>query len=329
MKAAGVPWRPLLLTAAAVLAAHLLLLRATRGPLQVADPFATRALLTRTIVAPPPARPEPPGAAPVVGAQPRRAAAAKAPPLPNPAPAPALTAPPAPQQPPQPPQPANPPPSGTPAASFAIPGSVRMHYKVSGQSRSERWEADAELLWRHDGERYEAKLEISDAKRHARSQRSTGRITGDGLAPLRFSDKLRGEEAAHFVRDEGKVSFSSNQPDAPLLPGAQDRLSVLVQLAALIAGDPGKFGPGAAIAIQTATTRDAQTWQFTVEGNEPLQLPGGPAIALKLTRAARMEYDQKVELWLAPHMDYVPVRLRLTQPNGDWLDHQWSSTDRN
>jgi hypothetical protein len=27
-------------------------------------------------------------------------------------------------------------------------------------------------------------------------------------------------------------------------------------------------------------------------------------------------------------MDYVPVRLRLTQPNGDSVDQQWSFTDR-
>jgi hypothetical protein len=36
----------------------------------------------------------------------------------------------------------------------------------------------------------------------------------------------------------------------------------------------------------------------------------------------------KVELWLAPGAAYAPVRLRLTQPNGDWVDQQWSSTDR-
>jgi hypothetical protein len=27
-------------------------------------------------------------------------------------------------------------------------------------------------------------------------------------------------------------------------------------------------------------------------------------------------------------MDYVPVRIRLTQANGDYVDQQWSSTDR-
>ena len=39
-------------------------------------------------------------------------------------------------------------------------------------------------------------------------------------------------------------------------------------------------------------------------------------------------YDQKVELWLATRMDYAPVRIRLTSPNGDTVDQRWSSTDR-
>ena len=96
---------------------------------------------------------------------------------------------------------------------------MRLHYKVSAQSRSLLWHGAGELLWRHDGERYDAKLEVSAPLLPTRIQQSTGSITADGLAPLRFSDKSRSEQAAHFQRDEGKVSFSSNRPDAPLLPG--------------------------------------------------------------------------------------------------------------
>jgi hypothetical protein len=320
---AGASWRPLLAMAVAVLAAHLLLLRAGPGPLTLADPLAKPALLTRTIVTVPPAPLQTTReTAPSVNTAPRqsrtltprRAAAAEQ--IPAPAAAPPLS---------QPPQPTE---VSSHSAAFTVPGSVRLHYKVSAQRRSQLWQADGELVWRHDGDSYEAKLEVSAPMLPTRTQRSTGRITADGLAPLRFSDKARSEEAAHFERDQGKVSFSSNRPDAPLSPGAQDRLSVLLQLGALIAGSPGKFGPNTTIAIQTASTRDAEQWLFTVEAEEQLQLPGGNVTALKLIRNPRKEFDLKVELWLAPGMDYVPVRLRLTQPNGDWLDQQWASTDK-
>jgi hypothetical protein len=321
---AGVSWRPLLATAVAVLAIHLLLLGASSGPLEVANPLATRPLITRTIPAPtaPPTESTHDAAkpTPVATATPPRARAA----APSAELRPAVAqAPAVPQQPVQAPAVASPPP-----ATFAVAGSVRLHYKVTAHRLNQLWEGQAELLWRHDGEQYEAKLEVSALLLPTRVQRSTGRITADGLAPLRFSDKARNEEAAHFERDLGKVIFSSNRPDAPLLPGAQDRLSVLLQLGALIAANPGKFGPDATILIQTASTRDAESWLFTVVAEEQLQLPGGNVSVLKLTRNPRKEFDQKVELWLAPAMDYVPVRLRLTQPNGDWLDQQWSSTDR-
>jgi hypothetical protein len=307
--------------AAAVLAAHLLLLRAGPGPLQLANPIATGALITRTIAATPSSPPAQPELLPAAAPRRPRIAPPEAAPMVDHAIVPVVT-------------PAAPP-TATPqeaaaqaAASFNIPGSVRLHYKVSAQSRNLLWHGAGELLWRHDGARYDAKLEVSAPLLPTRIQRSTGNITADGLAPLRFSDKSRSESAAHFQRDEGKISFSSNRPDAPLLPGAQDRLSVLLQLGALVAGNPGKFGPDATIAIQTASTREAESWVFTVETEEQLQLPGGKVATLKLTRNPRKEFDIKVELWLAPAMDYVPVRLRLTQPNGDWLDQQWSSTDR-
>jgi Protein of unknown function (DUF3108) len=330
VNSARVPRRLLLAIAAAVLAAHLLLLWAGSGPLRLANPLASATLMTRTITAAPPAPPvqaeHPPAAAP----RRQRTAAVEAAPVPVAKEATVPTA--APVPPPAPPTepPRQAPQAATPhaAASFSIPGSVRLHYKVSAQSRGLLVHGVGELLWRHDGERYDAKLEVSAPLLPPRTQRSTGSITADGLAPLRFSEQSRSEQAAHFLRDQGKVSFSSNRPDAPLSPGAQDRLSVMLQLGALIAGNPGKFGPDASIAIQTVSTREAEQWVFTVEGEEQLQLPGGSVATRKLIRNPRKEFDIKVELWLAPGMDYVPVRLRLTQPNGDWLDQQWSSTDR-
>jgi hypothetical protein len=322
-----------------VLAVHVLLLRPLPGAFQPARE-RPRPLITRTVPAEPapravavaaaapaivtaPVRPRPaaPGLEPAL----RRADAQlpvrrlSAPPAVTAAEASSAT----PQAKPSPPRP-------TPVErlAFAVAAPVLLHYKVTVQTRGLTLNGQGRLHWRHDGNEYDARLELSGGLLPSRIQQSTGRITAEGLAPLRFSDKARSEEAAHFQREEGKVSFSSNRPDALLASGAQDRLSVMLQLGAMIAGKPKNFGPGATISIQTASARDAEVWQFTVEGDEALQLPGGALNALKLIRNPRKEFDQKIELWLAPGMDYVPVRLRLTQPNGDWVDQQWSSTDK-
>ena len=205
---------------------------------------------------------------------------------------------------------------------------MSLHYAVTAQVKSAQAQGSGELSWEHDGETYEARMETRAPGLPPRIQLSSGRITAEGLAPLRFSEKTRTEQATHFERAAQRLSFSNNRPATTLLAGAQDRLSVLLQLGAMLAGEPHRFPAGTTVLIQTATTRDAEPWAFTVEGAEPLDLPGGSVSTVKLVRPPRHEFDQRMELWLAPGLDYAPVRLRLTQPNGDWVDQQWSSTDR-
>ena len=219
----------------------------------------------------------------------------------------------------------------TPAMAVAIPAPVRLLYAVTGQSRGKAYAAEGQLLWRHDGTQYEARLDYSTPSMRSRTQQSSGLITAEGLTPQRFSSDRgsgRGEQATHFQHDRGTLLFSSNAPPQPLLPGAQDRVSVFLQLAAMLAAAPAKFPAGSGIAVHTVGTRDAQPWLFTVEGDEALDLPGGRVATLKLVRQPRGDYDIRVELWLGTAMDYVPVRIRLTQANGDFVDQQWTSTDR-
>ena len=219
--------------------------------------------------------------------------------------------------------------TGTRARVLAIPDPVRLRYQVTAEFKGISLEGEARLHWRHDGEQYEVDLEIGGPLVPTRTQRSTGRITSEGLSPRYFVDKARSApQAVHFDPDANRVIFSNNKPEAAFTPGMQDRLSIIVQLSVLIAGEPARYPTGTQIVIPTASTREAENWIFDVEAEEDLTLPGGNLRAIKLQRRARKEYDQKVELWLAPRMDYAPVRVRLTNPNGDTVDQRWTSTDR-
>ena len=201
-----------------------------------------------------------------------------------------------------------------------LPAPTRLAYDVSGQAKRLNYNARAELLWTHDGSHYEARQEVSLFLLGSRSQKSVGQITAQGLAPERFSDRARSEQAAHFDHTKGRVTFSANTPEAVVGPGAQDRLSIFIQLGALLAGDPGRFTPGTQITLTTVSARSADRWTFTVEGPETLELPAGSTPTLKLQRLPRRDYDQKAELWVAPALGYLPVRIKLTQANGDFAD---------
>jgi hypothetical protein len=334
--APAAPLRRLVPLTVGVLAVHLALLDSqTREPMQAQaremHRFATR--MIEPLPPPPPAIVAPAPPQPVAPAQPA--------PRVVPRPRPAAVAPAVLTLPAEPPAPSDggfihvaaaapePPPARKALPQgVQLPPPVRMKYEVTATYRGLPLQGEGELTWRHDGKEYELQLEARSPLLGSRRQRSVGRITGQGLEPLHFYDKSRSEQAAHFDREGGRVTFSNNKPDAPLAAGAQDRLSVVFQLAAQVAAKPASYPPGTEIAIPTASVSDSETWIFGVEREEDLQLPGGTVHALKLQRLPRREYDQKVELWLAPRMDYAPVRIRLTSPNGDTVDQRWSSTDR-
>lgn len=219
-------------------------------------------------------------------------------------------------------------PQTTPVTAISLPGSARLQYKMTGMSKGLNYQAAAELIWKASADKYEASMKVSAFLVGSRSMSSVGQITAGGLAPTRFADKSRTEQAAHFDAAKGKITFSGNTPDAPWVEGAQDRVSVFIQLGGILAARPTEFSPGTGVTIYTAGPREAEAWTFVVESTESLDLLGAPLQTLKLTRKPRREFDQKVEVWYAPSLGYLPVRNRITQANGDFVDQQISEVSR-
>ncbi|MES2943536.1 MAG: DUF3108 domain-containing protein [Pseudomonadota bacterium] len=225
------------------------------------------------------------------------------------------------------PAPAAPPagPQATVVTAINLPSSAKLQYKATGEVKGLTYHANAELTWNNSGSQYEALLRVSAFLVGLRTMSSMGQVTANGLAPTRFSDKNKAERAAHFDADKGKITFSANTPDAPWLEGAQDRVSVFFQLGGILAARPGLVADGSSITIYTAGPSDADNWTFVLEAQEQLSLPAGDMATLKLTRKPRREYDIKVEIWYAPSLGYLPVRNRITQANGDFLDQELKS----
>ena len=221
-------------------------------------------------------------------------------------------------------------PTPTVAKRLAVPGSTQLEFSVLASRKGLSLPAQSTLVWQTDGSGYRASLVIRAAlgMGRDRSQTSVGTIDPVlGLQPQRFGDKNKTEVATHFDRSRTPpaIRFSSNTPEAELLPGSQDRLSVLLQLAAMLAGEPSRYVPGSAVLIHTAGSRDAGLWHFRVGNVEPLELPAGKLSALHLVREPMHTYDNRVEVWLAPALGHLPVRILWTQANGDVVDQRLAS----
>ena len=202
----------------------------------------------------------------------------------------------------------------------ALPPPVLLSYRMTGQEKGLNYHASGELRWQHNEAAYALSLSVKAFLVGTRHWRSQGDITSAGLAPTRFSDSWRNERAAHFDRAQNRVVFSSNAPVAALEPGAQDQISLYVQLAAAMAGDPQRFQPGARLQVQTATTRDALPWLLTLGPPETLLLDGQAVPTAKWVCQPRNRFDAKVEFWVSAQNAWMPVRIRISQVSGSFID---------
>jgi hypothetical protein len=177
-----------------------------------------------------------------------------------------------------------------------------------------RFGGSGELRWSPEGERYELRLTGSVVGINVLTQLSQGGIDGAGLAPQRFTDQRarRAAQAANFDRATGRLSFSGPSTVLPLHAGVQDRLSWMVQLAAIVAADPRWLEPDARIVLQVVGARgDAGLWVFRCVGAEPLDTAAGRIDSVHFAREPRGPYDTGVDVWLDPARHHLPVRATI------------------
>ena len=167
-----------------------------------------------------------------------------------------------------------------------------------------------ELLWRPQGEHYELRLDGRVGPLAVLTQVSSGEFDAEGLAPLRFTDKrlTRPTSAANFQREAGKITFSGPATELALRAGVQDRLSWMVQLAAIVAAEPTLRSAGAKVLMGVVGVRaDASVWTLRCVGREPVDTAAGVIDAIKYLREPHDPYDTTVQVWLDPAQHYVPV----------------------
>lgn len=206
---------------------------------------------------------------------------------------------------------ASPQPGGTPVPVYATrpPPAATLQFGVQREG-GQRGGVQAELRWRPgDDGRYTLTLGLA-----ATGWASVGAIDENGLAPERQVETRRGREvrAANFQREAGRITFSGPQVEYPLLPGAQDRISWLLQLAAVLEADPALAANGREVVLFVAGPRgDGRPWTFVSQGPERVELAGGAVDGVRLHREPAGPYDTRVDVWLDPARHHLPVRLRL------------------
>jgi len=204
-----------------------------------------------------------------------------------------------------------------------FPPNTQINYKLTGQERGLTYHAFGSLKWQTQStastpKAYEAELRVKAFLMGSRVWRSVGMMTENGLAPLRYSDSWRGERAAHFEAAQQKISFSGNTPSVELQSGAQDQVSLFIQMAATVSAK--NFKLGSELNVQTATARDAVNWTLTYKSNDSIEVSGNRLETQRWVCLPRGKFDSQIEMWLSQAHSGMPVRIKITQVSGNFID---------
>lgn len=204
----------------------------------------------------------------------------------------------------------------------ALPPSARFELDVTRKDADgTNWSGSASIGWESDGSNYKATQEVGISLLIARVNllevNSEGTINEYGIAPAKFTEKRRNRSATatHFNQQEQKITFSASDRSVPLTAGAQDRATVLFQLAGIGRADVNQFGKPMDILV--GEDRNAQVYSFQLVGEDELETKMGKLVTWHLARPPKPgSYSAKLDIWLAPSLDWYPVQIRNTEGNG-------------
>ncbi|MCR4468460.1 DUF3108 domain-containing protein [Burkholderia sp. SCN-KJ] len=182
------------------------------------------------------------------------------------------------------------------------------------------------IHWRTDGRTYDLSVSMPVPFVGPFSYRSEGRIDAFGVAPDRYVEKRgkRPEDIAIFNREIRQVVFTRTPNNAQLPDGVQDRFSMLMQLSGLVRGNPAAYKPGVTQQFFVIDNNSGETWPITVIGDEDVQTQAGIIRARHFMRLPRRDGDtRRIDMWLAPSLDWLPARLVQSEPNGSQIELLW------
>ena len=219
--------------------------------------------------------------------------------------------------------------SAAPAASSPGPGDApflaswpsdtRLTYKLGGNYRGEL-HGSARVLWQREGTRYHTAVEMSAGLLASLSFTSQGDITEGGLKPEVYEENVRGRRRGVRIGEDVRL----NNGDRIARPEAvQDTASQFVELGHRFSTGQVKLVPGAQVNFSMARPGGIDEWTYDVIGEETLHLPRlgpVPTLHLKPRPLSKPRGPISAEIWYAPSLQYLPVRIRITQGNDNYID---------
>lgn len=211
-----------------------------------------------------------------------------------------------------------------------VPPSAQLHYAIKADRSGLTLAGEANVNWLVSTTKSPATYSVTTETRAAIFGKileadSHGTLDTFGLAPDQYLEKPRNKSGTttHFDRNAKQITFSESTENYSIKGGEQDRTSVVWQLVSMARAAPNKFVPKSEWNFFVAGRRDAEKWTFTVEDNVTITTPMGSMATVHIIKAPPPDSkDQRLDIWLAPSLEWYPVRLKFSDADGDTIDQQ-------
>ena len=211
--------------------------------------------------------------------------------------------------------------------AFKLPESGIIYYDayVDGQKYQ-----TGEIDWIIDGNNYRLYINIPFAFVGPFVFESRGTVDAYGIAPSIYWTQ-RGTKPPRYSRFDrdasggGQMFFSEKPEFTPaLLPGTQDRFSLMFQFASLLNGDSKIDEAGSIRSLPVVDYNTLEMWNFKSYGETVSEdIPSlGKSVNRRYALMQRENdpYKRQVDIWLAKDLEWLPGRIRSQEANGRVLE---------
>ena len=195
-----------------------------------------------------------------------------------------------------------------------MPPSALLAYRVTGAGTGPGADT-ATLNWTvENGDSY--RLDYEGPGQVTRSQ---GSIGDGGISPASASDeRAGGVQRTYFDRAARQLAFSATHLKYPMIDSVQDRLSVLMQLAAVGLANPQRLAQPIVFVVGGAA--GVATVRFDPAGSETIESGLGRIEALRFIVSGTPGAG-RLEVWLSPSHHWLPLQLRSSAADGSVTTH--------
>jgi hypothetical protein len=200
------------------------------------------------------------------------------------------------------------------------PVDTRLSYELGGYYRGDL-HGDARVQWQREGDQYQTRVEIDLTLLASLTLTSQGDVTPQGLAPRVYEELRRSGQRITRLGDNS-ITLNDGRT-VPRPDGVQDTASQFVELSHRFATGQDALEVGRSVSLWMARPGGLDLWTYDIVEREMLQTPAfGPveAYRLKPRPITNPRGNITAEIWFAPSLQYLPVRIRVHMGEATFVD---------